>query len=138
MAGKPVLISMRWKEQMLFEGGPAGRPPTLADGDSKVTASPVELLVFSAAACMGADVVSILGKMRVRLTTFETEVRADRREEHPRKLVALHFRIRVLCEGGGLDEAKVRRAVDLSREKYCSVMASLAPDVAVSYDVVLA
>jgi uncharacterized OsmC-like protein len=37
-----------------------------------------------------------------------------------------------------VDETKVRRAVDLSLEKYCSVMASLAPDIQVSYDVTIA
>jgi uncharacterized OsmC-like protein len=41
-------------------------------------------------------------------------------------------------EGDGLDEAKMRRAVDLSLEKYCSVMASLAPDIRVTYDVTIA
>ena len=136
MAGKPVLISMRWKGELVFEGGPAGRPPTLVDGDSRVTSSPVELLVLAGAACTGADVVGILEKMRVHLTIFETEVRADRRDEQPRCLTAVHFRFRVVGEGA--DENKVRRAVDLSLEKYCSVMASLKPDIAVSYDVVLA
>ena len=135
MAGKPVLISMRWKGELLFEGGPAGRPPTQVDGHSVVTSSPVELLVLAGAACTGADVVSILEKMRVRITTFETDVRADRRDEQPRCLTAVHFRFRVV--GEGVDETKVRRAVHLSLEKYCSVMTSLRPDIAVSYDVVL-
>lgn len=135
MAGKPVLISMRWKGQLQFEGGPAGRPPTPVDADSRTTSSPVELLVLAAVTCTGADVVGILEKMRVKLTTFEAEVRADRREEQPRCLTAVHFRFRVVGEGA--DETKVRRAVDLSLEKYCSVMASLKPDIAVSYDVVL-
>lgn len=122
---------------MLFEGGPpGGRPPTLVDADSKVTSSPVELLVLAAAACTGADVVSILEKMRVKLATYETEVRADRRDEQPRCLTAVHFQFRVV--GEGVSETKVRRAVALSLEKYCSVMTSLKPDIAVSYDVVLA
>jgi len=40
--------------------------------------------------------------------------------------------------GAGADEIKVHRAIDLSLQKYCSVMASLAPDIAVGYDVTLA
>jgi len=39
--------------------------------------------------------------------------------------------------GDGADEAKARRAVELSLEKYCSVVASLAPDIPVTYDVTL-
>lgn len=136
MAGKPVLISTRWKGGLQFEGGPAGRPATLVDGDSKATSSPVELLVLAGATCTGADIISILEKMRVRIAIFEIDVRAERREEQPRCLTAVHFRFRVV--GEGVDEAKVHRAADLSLEKYCSVMASLKPDIAVSYDVVLA
>ena len=40
--------------------------------------------------------------------------------------------------GEGADEARARRAIDLSLEKYCSVVATLAPDVSITYDVALA
>jgi uncharacterized OsmC-like protein len=40
--------------------------------------------------------------------------------------------------GEGADDVKVRRAVDLSIEKYCTVLASLAPDIQISYDVAIA
>ena len=58
-----------------------------------------------------------------------------RREEQPKRYTALqlHFTI----AGAGADETKARRAIDLSLEKYCSVVASLAPDIPVTYDVTL-
>jgi putative redox protein len=127
---------MRWVGEMRFEGGAAGQPPILVDGDKKVATSPVELLLLSAASCTGTDIVMILQKQRVALEEMTIAVRGTRREEHPRRYTAIAFHVSV--RGGGADEAKVRRAIELSLEKYCSVVASLAPDIAVSYDVTIA
>jgi putative redox protein len=136
VAGNTTNVSLRWRNQLIFEGGGAGRPSTVADGDTKVATSPAELLLVAAASCTGADIVGILEKMKVVLRAIDIEVAGTRREEHPRRFTAIHFRFRVV--GEGVDEAKVRRAVDLSLEKYCSVMASLAPDIRVTYDATIA
>ena len=135
MAGNTAGVTMRWREQLVFEGGGGDRPPIVVDGDTKVATSPVELLLLSAATCTSADVVSILEKMRVVLRSLEVAMTGTRREEYPRRFTAIHFQFSV--SGEGADETKVRRAVDLSLEKYCSVMASLAPDIQVSYDVTI-
>lgn len=128
-------IQVRWREKMVFEGGAPGRPAILVDGDSKVATSPVELLLLAAATCTAADVVSILVKQRVALESLEVAVQGTRRDEQPRRFTAvrMHFTI----AGAGADEAKARRAIDLSLDKYCSVVASLAPDIPVTYDVTL-
>jgi len=133
VAGPTATVTIRWREQLMFEGGRAERPPVTVDGDSKVATSPVEMLLVAAATCTAADVVDILRKMRVELRALEVDVRGQRREEHPRRFTAIQFHFRV--SGTGVDETKLRRAVDLSLEKYCSVMASLAPDIQVGYDV---
>jgi len=135
MAGKAVEIALRWRERLVFEAGPAGRPPVVVDGDSVVAASPVELLLVAAAACSAADVVAILAKQRVGLRALEVALRGTRREEQPRRYTALHFVFTI--SGDGADETKARRAIDLSLEKYCSVVASLASDIRVTYDVAL-
>lgn len=136
MAGNTASVTMRWREQLVFEGGGWGRPPVVVDGDSAVATSPVELLLLASATCTSADVVSILEKMRVGLRSLEVAMTGTRREEHPRRFTAIHFQFSV--SGAGADETKVRRAVDLSLEKYCSVMTSLAPDIQVSYDITIA
>jgi putative redox protein len=128
-------ISMRWREQLLFEGGAPGRPAILVDGNSAIATSPVELLLLAAAACSAADVVEILRKQRVELRSLDVLVRGTRRETEPRRYTALHLVFTV--SGKGADETKARRAIDLSLEKYCSVVASLAPDIRVTYDVAL-
>ena len=129
-------VTMRWREQLQFEGSGTGRPSILVDGDSKVATSPVELLLLAAATCTASDVVIILQKQRVKLASLEITMRGTRRDEEPRRYtaIAFHFDVR----GEGVDDLKVRRAIDLSLEKYCSVVASLAPDIAISYDVALA
>jgi len=138
MAGppRPVDVSVRWQGQLQFAGGPAGRPAILVDGDSQAATSPVELLLFAAGSCTAADVVLILQKQRVTLEALDIEMHGTRRETPPRRYtaIALHFSVR----GAGIDEAKTRRAIDLSLEKYCSVVASLAPDIQIGYDVTVA
>jgi putative redox protein len=92
-------------------------------------------LLLAVAGCSAADVVVILEKMRVGLTHLAIEVEGVRRETDPRRYDALH--IRYTMQGEALDAAKAERAVDLSIEKYCSVLHSLAPDIAISFDVEL-
>lgn len=127
---------MRWTEALKFEGGAPGRPAILVDGDSQAATSPVQLLLLAAATCSAADVVLILQKQRVRLAALDVTVRGTRRETEPKRYtaIAFHFTIR----GEGADETQARRAIDLSLEKYCSVVASLAPDISISYDVTVA
>ena len=129
-------ISMRWVRDLQFEGSGSGRPDILVDGDGKAATSPVELLLLSAATCTASDIVIILQKQRIALEMLDIAVRGTRREEQPRRYTAIAFHVTV--HGEGADEVKVRRAVDLSLEKYCSVVASLAPDIAISYDVTVA
>lgn len=133
---REAAVSVRWREGLLFEGGAAGRPTVLVDGNTKAATSPVELLLVAAASCTAADIVGILEKMRVKLQALEIAVRGTRRDAEPRRYTAIHFDFRVTGEGA--DETKVRRAIDLSIEKYCSVLASLAPDIAVDYAVRIA
>lgn len=125
-------VSVRWIDALRFEGAGAGRPAIALDGDAKTATSPVELLLLAAGACSAADVVIILKKQRVALESVDVTVRGTRREEEPRRYTAIAFTFTV--RGAGADETKVRRAIDLSLEKYCSVVASLAPDIQISYD----
>ena len=135
MAGRSCEVQVRWREDLLFEGGAPGRPAIVVDGRSVAATSPVELLLLAAATCSAADVVSILLKQRVALQSLDVAVQGTRREAEPRRFTALRFQFTIA--GAGADESKARRAIDLSLEKYCSVVASLAPDIPVTYDVTL-
>jgi putative redox protein len=92
--------------------------------DRSTAPSPMELVLLALGGCTGADVVSILAKKRQKVTGYEIEVRGVRRDEHPR----VYTRIEVLhrVRGRGIDPKAVRKAVDLSETKYCSVSAMLS------------
>lgn len=110
-------------------------PAIEIDGDGTSGPSPMITLLMAAAACTGVDVVSILQRMRVGLAQVTVDMEGERHEEQPRRYVRLHYRYRL--SGQDLDQTKAERAVALSLEKYCSVMASLAPDIQVTHEVVL-
>jgi putative redox protein len=131
MARETKHATLNWQEGLRFVGGQAGGPTIIVDGDNQSGPGPMLTLLLAAAACTGSDVVAILQKMRLTLREFRIEVSGIRREEEPRRYVAIHLDYQL--QGEDLDPAKARRAIDLSLEKYCSVFHSLAPDIAVTY-----
>lgn len=136
MAPETKQIVLSWEAGLRFRGGEAAGPSIMVDGDNAAGPGPMVTLLLAAAACSGSDVVIILEKMRIKLREFRIEAAGIRREEDPRRYVAIHLTYRL--SGSGLDEAKARRAIDLSLEKYCSVVHSLAADIAITYALSLA
>ncbi len=129
-------VSLRWEEGLRFVGGAEAGPTTRIDGDNTSAPGPMLTLLLAAASCSGSDVVLIMKKMRIELRDLRIEVTGRRREQEPRRYTAIHFDYHI--GGNGLDQAKADRAVSLSVEKYCSVIHSLAPDIAITYAVALA
>jgi putative redox protein len=135
MSGETKRVVLEWRDNLVFQGGEPGGPTAVIDGDNAAAPGPMLTLLLAAAACTGADVVVILRKMRVALRSVRIEASGLRRETEPRRYNSVHFDFHFTAEG--LDEAKARRAVDLSLTKYCSVINSLAPDIAVTYGITL-
>lgn len=129
------VAELRWDGDLRFTGGIPGGATIKIDAGGDTAPGPMVQLLLAAGACSGADVVSILQKMQVGLERCEMTVTGARQEEHPRRYLSIHYRFSLA--GSGLDEVKARRAIDLSIEKYCSVLHSLNPDIAVSYDLEL-
>lgn len=128
-------VTLTWQEKLVFRGGEPGGPATTIDGDNAEAPGPMLTLLLAAAACTGSDVAVILEKMRVGLTSFRIEASGVRREAEPRRYTALHLEYHL--RGDGLEEAKARRAIELSITKYCSVIHSLAPDIQVTHGLTL-
>lgn len=97
--------------------------------------SPMELLLIALAGCTAMDVVSILNKQRQPFSGCVVECEGERAAEHPKRFTSLKLRFRI--EGAGLDREAVERAVQLSLERYCSVLATLSHPPVVSSDIVL-
>ncbi|MDH5643110.1 MAG: OsmC family protein [Gemmatimonadota bacterium] len=132
-------VKMKWKGSgFRFRGGGTHpeTPEIDVDGSGEEGPSPMLALLLAAGGCSGADVVMILEKMRVELSDVEIEVEGVRAETEPKRYVTLRFHFKIA--GKGLDEEKAKRAVDLSMEKYCSVVHSLAPDIEIAYGFELA
>ena len=88
---------------------------------------PMELVLFGAATCPAVDLVQILEKMRHPADDLIVEVEGVRAAEDPHRFteIALHFRI----FGQGIPLEAAQRAVQLSVEKYCSVLASMNAEI---------
>lgn len=128
--------NIRWAGNMTFVGKagtnhlvPMDTVPEFG-GDSSAT-KPLELLLLGLGGCTGMDIVSLLRKMRVDFTGIEMNITADRAEDHP--TVYTKIDIEYVITGRGVDPEKVKRAVDLSQEKYCSVSAMLRKACPVNY-----
>ncbi len=128
-------VSLSWQGGLRFRGGKPGGPTVDTDGDVVTAPGPMHQLLVAVGSCSGSDVVLILEKMRVQLRKFEMEVEGVRRTEDPKRYTSIHLQYRLA--GEGLDEAKARRAIDLSIERYCSVIHSLNPDIPISYGLVI-
>jgi putative redox protein len=136
MTAETKRVAVAWERGLVFRGGAPGGPEVVIDGDNTAGPGPMLTLLLAAAACSGSDVVAILEKMRVALRELRIEVSGVRREQEPRRYTAIHFDFHLA--GDGLDETRARRAIDLSLEKYCSVVASLASDIKTTYGLTLA
>jgi putative redox protein len=133
---KPVVTRTRatWRGEHRFDAGPEGRTAPI-DADSKIAPGPVETLLNAIATCSGVDVVDILAKRRTPVERFAVEVTATRRQEPPRRVERLEITFHV--DGANIAVEDAERAIQLSFEKYCSVAASLAPDIEAETTLVL-
>ena len=94
---------------------------------------PKPLLMVSLAGCTGMDVVSILEKMKVKLKSFNVKVIGDVNDEHPKKFNEM--KIIYEFSGNNLEMDKLQKAVKLSEEKYCGVIATLRNSVKLDFEI---
>lgn len=118
-------VITHWKGNSQFESDNPSGKTLLMDtseehGGYNSGLRPKAMMLASLAGCSGLDVVSILDKMKVKISDFRIDTYGDLTEEHPKYYhtvsVEYHF------YGENLPESKIKKAVDLSVEKYCGVM----------------
>lgn len=102
------------------------------DGDGF---SPKALLLTGLAGCSGIDLVSLMEKMRVPFGGVEIVVRTVQTDEHPRVFKDIHVVYRV--KTGEENRDKIKKAIDLSLEKYCGVAAMLQKNSSIDYTIEL-
>ena len=133
---KPVITTTRavWRGEHRFDAGPEGRTAPV-DADSKTAPGPVETLLNALATCSAVDVLDVLTKRRTPAERLVVNVTATRRAEAPRRVERLD--VEFVIDGAGILAEHAERAIQLSFEKYCSVAASLAPDIVAETTLVL-
>ncbi len=128
-------VRLRWTgEGLAFRGGPDGGVESGIDSDGAIGHSPMEALLMALAGCMAVDVLMILEKSRVPVEDLEVEAVGRRATTVPKRYeaVTLTYRLKGPAESDG---AKVDRAIELSRDTYCSVLHTLDPDLDVDIQV---
>lgn len=110
-------------EEKFLATSPSGHALAVdSDRASNKAPGPMELVLMALGACTATDVVSILKKKRQNLQSLEVVCSGERAADPPSVWVKLEVLYRLR---GQLDEAAVRRAIELSEQKYCSVSAML-------------
>ena len=101
-----------------------GRTIVYGDQPPAGELSPVETVTVSLAACSAMDVISIAQKKRQQISRYRIHVQARQRDEYPQILIWAEVIHEV--EGPVVEEAAIRRAIELSATKYCPVNAMLS------------
>lgn len=123
--------TVRWVGEEKFVGvSPSNHAMAMdSDRESNTAPGPMEMLLLALGACTATDVIIVLKKKRQRLESLEIVVSGERAAEPPMVWTKLDLVYRLR---GQLEEAAVRRAIELSQEKYCSVEAMLKKTAAMT------
>lgn len=124
--------SIRWVgEEKFLASGPSGHAVMFdSNRDSNQAPGPMEMVLMALGACTATDIVLILQKKRQKLQSLEVLCSGERAAEPPRVWVKLEIVFRVR---GAVNEEAVKRAMELTREKYCSVAAMLRKTAEISW-----
>lgn len=129
-----------WEERLKFIGSADSGFEVKLDSKKEVGGDdsglrPTELLAIATASCTAMDVISILQKKRQEVTAFEVRVDGERAIDHPRKFTGMT--IEYVVTGRNIEYSAVQRAVELSEEKYCSVINTLKGNVAFGHKITI-
>lgn len=129
-------VTLRWVEgtmQLASDSNGTsiviGRSPDPEHGWAGVKAS--DLLLISAAACAAHDVIEILRKQREPLEELKVICTGEQLSEPPYTFTSIHLHY---LASGAVRRASLEKAIDLSENKYCSVISTLRPGVPITSD----
>ncbi len=129
---------IKWVENATFLAESGSGHAVIMDGPPEsggrnLGPRPMEMMLIGMGGCTTFDVVHILKKSREPVTDCEAELSAERADSEPKVFTRIH--VHFIVRGRGLKEAKVRKAVELSAEKYCSASIMLGQaGVEISHD----
>ena len=123
--GMSFLAETGSNHAVLMDGAPEA-------GGRNLAPRPMELLLAGTGGCTAFDVVAILKKGRHAVSGCEVTLKAERAETDPKVFTHIHFHFRIT--GKGLKPEVVTRAINLSKEKYCSASIMLGETARITHD----
>lgn len=129
--------TVRWLEPMEFVVETGSGHALVLDGAEEfggrnLGPRPMEMLLAGLGGCTNFDVISMLKKSRQKITDCEVRVTATRAENEPKVFTKIH--VHFVVSGHDIDDKKVKRAIDLSAEKYCSASIMLGATAEITHD----
>jgi putative redox protein len=125
VAKPPTTVELVWEHDLVF-GGRSGNNELSLDSASVEGPSPMQVLGFALAGCMAMDVVHVVTKGRLDLRGLRADLKAHRAPDDPHRFTAIELHFTVT---GDVPAERVERAIQLSRDKYCSVWHSMRHDI---------
>ncbi len=130
-------VRIKWVEDAMFLGETQSGHAMVMDGPLEgggrnLGPRPMEMLLLGLGGCTAYDVVSILKKSRQPIIDCEVVITAERADSAPKVFTKIHVYFRVKAKPG-VKDAQVKRAVDLTAEKYCSASIMLSKAVAITH-----
>jgi putative redox protein len=125
VARPPILATLTWLGDLRFRAT-AGTSTLVLDSEGEAGPSPPQAVAIALAGCMAIDVADIVIRGRHALGALDARIEGERAADPPRRFTrfTLHFIVR-----GDVPAHAVERAIDLSRDKYCSVWHSFRQDI---------
>jgi len=128
---------VKWLSGMRFEGRSGEGAGVIMDSKKEPSGlekapTPMDTVLIALGGCTGMDVVSILEKMHVKFESLDIDIKGERTEEHPLVYKKIEIIYKII---GDVDEEKVKKAAELSMEKYCSVAAMLKKSAEIDHRV---
>jgi len=121
----PTVVDLSWDSGLAFTARD-GAHAWVLDGRNQAGPSPVVALAAALAGCMSIDLVAILTKGRHAVRAMSTHLVGGRADDDPRRFLRMELRFTLDTDAAS---DQIQRAIDLSREKYCSVWHSLREDI---------
>ena len=121
----PTRVTLLWEGDLRFSSGD-DEPALVLDSEGKAGPSPMQALGYAVMACMAMDIVHVLQKGRHPLEGLKCGLVGTRAEDHPRRFTRVEMTFTIT---GNVPREAAERAVQLSRDTYCSVFNSMAPDI---------
>jgi len=119
---------VKWVDGFQFVGESGSGHAMVMDapsgsGGASTGMTPMEMLLVAVGGCSGMDIASVLRKKRLDVRDIEVNISGEKADDYPQKYTSI--RLEFTVRGSNIPEESVKKAIDLSMDKYCSVKATL-------------